>query len=353
MNDIKSLKRKNYWGLDIGKFICAILIICAHFASERGNFPPLLDYCFSIYVIAVPFFFACSGFLFFKKWLSLDKKSQKDYFISYQKRIWTMYGLWTAVYMIFVVENWIRKGTLGVAQFLKWAHMALVIQTYSTIWFLPALAIGVAITCFLVSRFSKRTVIIISTILYVFGMLGYSYYFLIEGTPLENIMDVYFLIFKTTRNGLFNAVPFVFMGFLVADKETEPTRKEFGKYFFLTIASLVLVVAECFVLKLRFDVTGMDISIFLVPFTYFFVKCLVKLELKQNIAWLWCRKLSLLMFVSQRLFLSALPAVLPTLFNVLYGNSYIGMLTVLLLIIGFSVLFIKLSEKISFLKKFI
>lgn len=353
MYESRTIQRKNYWGLDIGKFLCAVLIICAHFASEMAKFPTLLDYCFSIYIIAVPFFFACSGFLFFKKWLSLDKKAQRTYLISYQKRIWTMYGLWTVVYMIFVVESWIRKGTFGIAQFLKWAHMALVIQTYATIWFLPALAIGVAITCFLVSRFSKRTVTIVSIILYVFGMLGYSYYFLIEGTPLENIMDAYLLIFKTTRNGLFNAVPLVFMGFLVADKETEPSRKEFGKYFFLTIVSLVLLATECFILKLKFDITGMDICIFLVPFTYFFLNCLVKVELKYNIAWLWCRKLSLLMFVSQRLFLSALPAVLPALFNVLYGNSCIGMLVVLLLIITFSVLFIKLSEKVSFLKKFI
>ena len=53
---------KKYYGLDIGKFICALLIISSHFASEWGHFSKSVDMLFSIYIIAVPFFFAVSGF---------------------------------------------------------------------------------------------------------------------------------------------------------------------------------------------------------------------------------------------------------------------------------------------------
>ena len=49
---------KKYYGLDIGKFICALLIISSHFASEWGHFSKSVDMLFSIYIIAVPFFFA-------------------------------------------------------------------------------------------------------------------------------------------------------------------------------------------------------------------------------------------------------------------------------------------------------
>ena len=58
--------RKNYFSLDIAKFVCAIMILSAHFASERGHFTGIVDYLFSLYIFAVPFFFACSGFLFLK-----------------------------------------------------------------------------------------------------------------------------------------------------------------------------------------------------------------------------------------------------------------------------------------------
>ena len=81
-------RRKNYSALDVAKFLCAILIISAHFASEWASFPTLLDYAFSIYIIAVPFFFCCSGFLFFTKINALQSKEEKKkYFVSYQKRI--------------------------------------------------------------------------------------------------------------------------------------------------------------------------------------------------------------------------------------------------------------------------
>ena len=97
----------------------------------------------------------------------------------------------------------------------------------------------------------------------------------------------------------------------------------------------------------------MDVGIFLVPFTYFFFKALLNVEIKESNLWLWCRKLSLLMFVSQRLFLSALPSIFPSFFIALYSNSYIGLVILLALIICFSVLFAKLSERIKCLKYFI
>jgi hypothetical protein len=77
------------------------------------------------------------------------------------------------------------------------------------------------------------------------------------------------------------------------------------------------------------------------------------IDLKENKAWLWCRKLSLLIFVTQRLFLTMLPAFFPGIFQKLYSNSYIGLVAVLGITIAFSVVFILLSDKIKFLKKMI
>ena len=82
------IQRKNYWSLDVAKFFCAILIISAHFASEWGTFPTLVDYAFSLYVIAVPFFFCCSGFLFFKKLNTLNTKEEKFHILKNMKSVY-------------------------------------------------------------------------------------------------------------------------------------------------------------------------------------------------------------------------------------------------------------------------
>ena len=350
----QSLKRKNYWSLDVAKFFCAILIISAHFAAEWGKFPTLIDYAFSLYVIAVPFFFCCSGFLFFTKLNALEtKEDKKKYLIQYEKRIWTMYALWSAVYFIHVCYEWIINDELGILTLLKYLYGAVVHTSYATIWFLPALGISVAITYFLVEKLNKKYIYPIAVGLYIFGMFGYTYRFVVDGTVVGNIYDVYESFMYTARNGIFNGTPFIFMGYLIAKKDIKASVKGFFKYAIPAGISLGLIIVEAFILKLKFNVTGMDISIFLPPFIYFFIMVVMHIDLKENKAWIWCRKLSLLIFVTQRLFLTMLPAFFPTVFEKLYSNSYIGLVAVLSITIAFSVVFILLSNKVKFLKKMI
>lgn len=345
-------KRKNYSALDIAKFVCAIFLVSSHFASEWASFPVLIDYAFSIYIIAVPFFFCCSGFLFFKKINALETRvEKKKYFLSYQKRIWIIYGVWSLVYIPFLVASWIVKGNFSWTQVWKWLHQSLVFQTYPTIWFLPALAVGIALTYLLVVKVKKEWArIAVCLVLYLLGSFGYSYSFLFKGTFVERVYNWYDTVFYTTRNGLFNAVPFIYLGYLFSKTNIETTKKNFITNAGLALVCFAVVVGESFLLKLKFDVTGMDFTYALVPFTYFFMKALLSVNLKERGIYIWCRKISLLMFVSQRLFLSALPFALPSVFKFLYANSYIGLFVVLGLTIAFSVLVVLLSKKMKILK---
>ncbi len=349
----KSIKRKNYCSLDIAKFICALTIISAHFASEHGHFHTVIDYAFSIYVIAVPFFFCCSGFLFFKKADTFkNSKEQTGYLIKHQKRLWIMYGLWTLVYLPLQVYEWIANLSFK-TKLVEFIHRALVIQTYATIWFLPALAIGIAITYFLVRKFNKTQIIIIAFLLYVFGMLGHTYNFLLEGTFLEPFFDWYLVVFKTSRNGVFNAVPFVLMGYFVAKKDIVPTKKGALKYGILSVIFLALLAAESFLIKFNFSVSGMDIGVFVVPFTYCFIMTMLNIELKEHTLWIWCRQLSLGVFLAQRIFLSALPLVFPDFCEVVYEtNSWVGLIVVVSATVLFSVAMIQGGKKFKFLSYF-
>ena len=350
----QTMTRKSYWSLDVAKFFCAILIISSHFASEWGNFPAIIDYAFSLYVIAVPFFFCCSGFLFFKKLDSFQNKDdKKKYFIQYEKRIWTMYALWSAVYFIHIFSGWIANNEFSLVVLLKYLYKSIVMSSYATIWFLPALSVGIAITYFLVTKLDKKYILPIVIILYLFGMFGYTYRFAVDDTVIGTIYDVYDKFMFTSRNGIFNGTPFVFMGYAISTKEIKSSVKGFFKYAIPAGITLVLVVVEAFLLKVKFSVSGMDISIFLPIFIYFFVMAVMQIELKENKVWLWCRKLSLLMFVSQRLFLTMLPAFFPKIFESLYANSYIGLIAVISITIVFSIAFILLSNKLKFLKKMI
>ena len=263
-----------------------------------------------------------------------------------------MYGCWSLVYFVYVVFGWIKSDIFGIAQFLKYLHMAVTIQTYATIWFLPALAIGIAVTYYMVTRFSKRICLLIVSFLYLFSMLGASYNFLLEGTFLEGFFDLYLLVFKSSRNGLFNAVPFIYFGYLCVNENIAEKKKLTFKNICFTFLFIVLTVIECIVLKFKFGVSGGDVVLFLVPSTYFAIKTCVSIQLKENKIWLWMRNLSLLMFLSQRLFLTILIDEVPAFKSFVTWNIYFGLFAILIVIIAFSYCFVKLSKKIKFLKYF-
>ena len=102
---------KQYKSLDIAKFICAILIIILH-TAPFSSYSKILTFGFRniVTVIAVPFFFATSGFLLFKKVESLEDRARDSYIKKYLSRLIIMYLIWSAVYFGFVVIKWVRKG---------------------------------------------------------------------------------------------------------------------------------------------------------------------------------------------------------------------------------------------------
>ena len=98
----------NYNAVDLAKLVLALIILCAHFAATHGPFPAWLDTGLSIYVIAVPFFFACSGFLLFGKVRRLDPAGGKAAVRTYAGRIARIYLAWSGIYFAFVLTGWIQ-----------------------------------------------------------------------------------------------------------------------------------------------------------------------------------------------------------------------------------------------------
>ena len=80
-------ERKQYASLDIMKFIMAMLILTQHTANEWAHFTGLVHAFFGLGNFAVPFFFACSGFLFFSKLNALSADEQKGYYKKWSLRI--------------------------------------------------------------------------------------------------------------------------------------------------------------------------------------------------------------------------------------------------------------------------
>ena len=339
--------RKYYASLDVMKFLMALSIMFAHICSENVTVHPIIKNLTSVYNFAVPFFFACSGFLFFLKYKNENSFNHLKPYKKFTKRILLMYAVWSAIYFCFVLTTWIQDGA-SYEEILRYFHGALVFTTYGTIWFLPSLWVGVSITFVLLFlKLNLNQIALIAFVFYIIGTFGFSYLPLIEGTFLEKGYSIYNNIFFTTRNGVFAGFPFVFIGALLAINDVK------GKQMVnlgLTILFCALFVVEAVFIKNRMH-TNVDMGLMLLPAIYFMMSWLIRLDLAPKPIYLRFRNQSMLIFLGQRIFITAIPSILSASYmEVITQNPYIGLAIFVIQILFFTLLIEFLSKKYQWLK---
>lgn len=348
------LEKKQYYAIDLMKFMLAVLLVCAHASSEKLSFPVYIDIWFSLYIIAVPFFFTTSAFFFFKKVINEDNKSIRlQYYKRYTKRILVMYLMWSLIYTCFKVAYWVQTDSLTLEAFGKHILYSITHTSYPTIWFLPSLWVAVSLVYFCWEKKIKiNSILVVSLLFYIIGWIRYT--LPTDSLPFASIFEWYDLIFRSPRNGFFNGFIFAAIGAYIAINYSKIfiKSKSLIIYYIISIILLGVVVVETLLSK-KFINPQVDANFvfLLIPFTYFFVIATAKTELKPHPIYLFCRNLSLLIFLSQRLFLTAIPLLLPAgTVAAISSNPYIGLLIFLGSTFIFSLLIVKLSNKYKFLK---
>ena len=345
---VKMNKRIIYTGLDIGKFLCALLILFYHYFSEHGGLPGILDEVLSLYAVAVALFMAISGFLAFSKLENISTLSKRWSSIKYQViRILKIYALWSIPYLIFNISCW-DYSTLN-PSFVFWEIQGWIFNsTFYTIWFMPMLAIGLIFTFWITEKFPAKITLFLAILMYAMGSLTMTYsYFgcMIPGYDL--ISDFADTWLGGSRGWLFYAFPLLMLGRSIAKSKK---KLECMRALLLSVISLVCLVTEALVMRKIAGHTGIDMAIFMVPTVYFLLIFLTKINLPSGYYSLWMRKMSTVIFMSQRLFLTVLPALLPTIFFTVFTNSIIGVVVVCGSVITFSAIIISMSNKWRFLQ---
>ena len=337
-----------YGAVDLAKFLCALLIVTAHYVTENaeGRINIILDYGVSIYIIVVPFFFVCSGYFLFKKILH-NQENEKKIIKMYLQQILLMYCGWSCIYIFFKILTWIRFGT-SIEIIQKYILNSVFYSTYKTIWFLPALCIGVLLTYYFYTKWGIKKTLVIAILFYILGSLGVSYSFIFENTPIVKLLEGYNYIFVSTRNGFFNGFPFITIGLLIANKEySSENRTSILKSLSLSVLFGVLFVIEAFVLKFRFQTINVNTLLFLLPFVYYFLKLCLGVTIRSGSFFKWMRKMSTTMFLCQRIFLTAIPELFPNCFfsKILEGNPYVGLLYIVCSTLFMSEIILLLAKK--------
>ncbi|MDO4380235.1 MAG: acyltransferase [Clostridia bacterium] len=259
--------KRNYDTLDIFKFISSIFVISIHSNALR-NISPLANslICGGISRLAVPFFFTCSAFFFFKS------ETTKEKTVSYSKRILKLYLSWFIVMIpITVYERFIANGKPFLTNLLTFVQAIFLSSTFSGSWFLTSCVFCAWLFFFFKKKNIPRAVIApLCFVVYLFCCFLSGYGNLIEKLGLSGAYEIYRTPFRNPYTSIIVGIPYFALGKLFAEREKnkKPLFSKKVSAVCLFVCTLLLLCEVYFCKKFSLSATT-DCYLMLFPCTVF------------------------------------------------------------------------------------
>jgi len=332
-----------YAGLDTFKIICALVVVGVH------TYPLMVinnELNFAVFHIlarvAVPFFFMVTGYFIIPKMLNQKSNTDKTALpVSFLKKTSLIYVGASLLYLPVSIYAGYFSGNI-IASILR---NIIFDGMFYHLWYLPASIIGIMLIYLLSFKFSLRTILGISVLLYVIGLFGDSYYGLVSGVPvLETLYSAGFQIFSYTRNGIFLAPVFLAMGGFIAGSQQNRNWKINITGF---IMSMLIMLAEGILLFINGIPRHDSMYIFLLPCMYYLFCTLLQWHGHPRPL---LREISLYIYIFHPIITIALRGGVKFagLNNLLVSNNMIHFIIVCLLSILLSTAIIKTYKRIKY-----
>nr|WP_300789322.1 alanine racemase [uncultured Acetatifactor sp.] len=280
--------KPNYGWLDRFRIIAALAVIAIH-TSPLATFHEGADFFLTRVLarIAVPFFFMVTGHFVVAGFLPSGKAAPSTKSMVRFRKFLAKTSMLYLFCIILYLPVGIYAGhyeDMSVGTLLR---MLFFDGTFYHLWYFPACIMGVALV-YLLSRFlSLGAMTAVSAVLYAIGLLGDSYYGLVEKVPaLEAFYGFLFQISSYTRNGLFLAPLFLVLGAWMAGAAQGQDGRELSeKRLFLcslSVLSFALMTGEAFLLR-HFELQRHDsMYLLLVPVMFFLYRFLLCIPAKSD-----------------------------------------------------------------------
>lgn len=224
--------KKYYQGIDIFKFMCALLIVFMHtYCHDYGQLGKWFHQV--ITTIAVPYFFIVSGF-FFTKGL-LRNQDIKTYRNKYLKRVTLMYIFWS---IITLPVSWfliIAKGHPDYSFILKIIYQLRLFFFTGSLgiyWYILALIYN-SLIIYLVFKYKKDLLLYIVSILLFF--IGVIY-----NSPYNNgnfVFESIHVVFGSERNFLNVGLLYMAIGYFIAKHKIK-----YNSSLMLTLILIAIII---------------------------------------------------------------------------------------------------------------
>lgn len=291
-----------YQGIDLLKFIMALFIVVLH-THPFVDVNDTLNFLTADIIgrLAVPFFFAATGFLLEKR--IGQQKEKKEIIGPYIRKLLVLYCIWTVIYLpILIYDKIIVSDTSLTYDLFAIVRDFVFVGSYSHLWYLPAVAVGLIIVYVLRKYACEGGCAVILFILFCMGLLTQSYFgLLLKIIPVNGLlwklMKLVKMVMVTCRNGIFFGSIFLYMGMWIA-------RCNIKTKTYLTVlglvASIVLFSMEASCLQKLGSVREEDMYFMLLPAVFFLILSALFLTIKADTVFI--RKMSMNIYFVHMIF---------------------------------------------------
>lgn len=324
--------------IDVARFVVSFLVIAIHI-SPFININQDINFFFTRVLgrIAVPLFFMITGYFVIDGCLK-DKSKLKKYTIKILK-------IYLFCIILYLPIN-IYMGKFNNISIFSIVKDILINGTLYHLWYFPALILGIWITYYFIKKLGNRKTFIIVIVLYIIGLLGDSYYGLTQNVYiLSYIYDFIFKICDYTRNGLFYASIFLYLGYFIKVK-----RVNNKKSFLYSVLFFIGMTIEATILH-KFNLQKHDsMYILLIPTMYFLFNYLINISNTQNLK---LRNVSTIIYIFHPLFIVGIRFIsgICKVEKYIVDNNFIFYLIVAVVTTIFAFLIEKIKEVIKMNKE--
>lgn len=306
------MANRNY-SLDILKFLLAFIIVIHHTPS------PFHDFLHPLTTCAVPAFFMVSGFLIFGREINAQR---------ILKNAWRILKIFGWSLLVYFIWYWIRHSEPYIPNVKD-----IVLFVFANneplsghLWYLTAYAYALFLIAFLASRNKMAWFKYIA-------FAGLIIYFIFDCWHIYKDMPKYLTLVYCFRNWLFTAIPMMYIGLIVREKNVT-TKQPILVFLLVLFAALAIIEINTFQLNHIADVYFMTIPVASTLFVLFTGMSIYK----PNFLATCGEKYSLYIYIIH-------PIVIKLLSNVFDSNSYIWGLCSFVVTLVISILFVSIKDK--------
>ena len=261
-------------GLDYFKLIAALLVVAIH-TSPLATLNADADFILTRVIarVAVPFFLMVSGYFILPRYL-FRHDNDKAPLLNFFKKTAALYALASLIYL----PVSIYAGYFDQLTPIKLLQIIFFTGDFYHLWYLPGVIIGMGLVYLLSRRLSFSWIAAISLILYLIGILGDSYFGLVEQVPwLAAGYQGALELFGYTRNGLFYVPLFLVMGAWLQQRPNKLSRQS---VIIGLLISLTLLIAEGLLLRSLGLPRHDSMYLSLIPCCFFLYQLLLSWEIE-------------------------------------------------------------------------